>query len=280
MAYRRRSPALALIAVGFAAQWIPWARIDRAAFQYHYYTALPFVDPRPRLPRRGAVARRRRDGRGCGSASRRPRRSSAPAAMWLFVPAALRARRRDDRQPGLAGLSGGHPRRRPDDPDARPHRPRRRRRPSCCGRGSCGCRRGGRDDRSGAGAALDSARRQRGRGRLGIVVASALPDTALLTWRGSRSNPSRCSSLLPLAVSRRTGPRRARRAALRRSGLGVAVLALVRDLVPEHLRAAVAVDRRERLPGPPADLPVRLPVPRQHRRLDRRRRCSAPSRSP
>ncbi len=43
MAYRRRSPALALIAIGFAAQWIPWARIDRAAFQYHYYTALPFI---------------------------------------------------------------------------------------------------------------------------------------------------------------------------------------------------------------------------------------------
>ncbi len=43
MAFKRRSPALALIAVGFAAQWIPWARIDRAAFQYHYYTALPFV---------------------------------------------------------------------------------------------------------------------------------------------------------------------------------------------------------------------------------------------
>jgi hypothetical protein len=43
MAFKRRSLALALIAVGFAAQWIPWARIDRAAFQYHYYTALPFV---------------------------------------------------------------------------------------------------------------------------------------------------------------------------------------------------------------------------------------------
>ena len=42
-AYRRRSLALALIAIGFAAQWVPWARIDRAAFQYHYYTALPFV---------------------------------------------------------------------------------------------------------------------------------------------------------------------------------------------------------------------------------------------
>jgi hypothetical protein len=42
-AYRRRSLALALIAIGFACQWIPWARIDRAAFQYHYYTSLPFV---------------------------------------------------------------------------------------------------------------------------------------------------------------------------------------------------------------------------------------------
>ena len=43
MAFKRRSLALTLIAVAFAAQWIPWARIDRAAFQYHYYTALPFV---------------------------------------------------------------------------------------------------------------------------------------------------------------------------------------------------------------------------------------------
>jgi hypothetical protein len=42
-AYRRRSLALALLVIGFACQWIPWARIDRAAFQYHYYTSLPFV---------------------------------------------------------------------------------------------------------------------------------------------------------------------------------------------------------------------------------------------
>ncbi len=41
--FKRRSLGLTLIAVGFAAQWIPWGRIDRAAFQYHYYTALPFV---------------------------------------------------------------------------------------------------------------------------------------------------------------------------------------------------------------------------------------------
>jgi len=42
-AFKRRSPALAMIAIGFAVQWISWARIDRAAFQYHYYTALPFL---------------------------------------------------------------------------------------------------------------------------------------------------------------------------------------------------------------------------------------------
>ena len=42
-AFKRRSLALALILIGFLCQWISWARIDRAAFQYHYYTSLPFV---------------------------------------------------------------------------------------------------------------------------------------------------------------------------------------------------------------------------------------------
>ena len=42
-AFKRRSPALALVAIAFAVQWISWSRIDRAAFQYHYYTALPFL---------------------------------------------------------------------------------------------------------------------------------------------------------------------------------------------------------------------------------------------
>jgi hypothetical protein len=41
--FARRSLPLALIAIGFAWQWLSWARIDRAAFQYHYYTSLPFV---------------------------------------------------------------------------------------------------------------------------------------------------------------------------------------------------------------------------------------------
>jgi len=42
-AYRRRSLALALVVIAFAWQWLSWSRIDRATFQYHYYTSLPFV---------------------------------------------------------------------------------------------------------------------------------------------------------------------------------------------------------------------------------------------
>jgi Dolichyl-phosphate-mannose-protein mannosyltransferase/C-terminal four TMM region of protein-O-mannosyltransferase len=42
-AFKRRSLGLALIFVAFAFQWMPWARIDRATFQYHYYAALPFL---------------------------------------------------------------------------------------------------------------------------------------------------------------------------------------------------------------------------------------------
>ena len=42
-AFRRQNLGLALIVFGFLAQWISWARIDRAAFQYHYYTSLPFL---------------------------------------------------------------------------------------------------------------------------------------------------------------------------------------------------------------------------------------------
>ncbi len=42
-AWRRRSLALTLILLLFLAMWLPWARIDRATFQYHYYTAVPFL---------------------------------------------------------------------------------------------------------------------------------------------------------------------------------------------------------------------------------------------
>ena len=42
-AFARRSLPLALVTIGYAFQWVSWARIDRAAFQYHYYTSLPFL---------------------------------------------------------------------------------------------------------------------------------------------------------------------------------------------------------------------------------------------
>ena len=56
-AFRRRSLALALILIAFLCQWVSWARIDRASFQYHYYTSLPFVVHVARLLHGRAVAR-------------------------------------------------------------------------------------------------------------------------------------------------------------------------------------------------------------------------------
>ena len=42
-AFKRRSLALAMVTVAFAFQWLSWSRIDRATFQYHYYTSVPFI---------------------------------------------------------------------------------------------------------------------------------------------------------------------------------------------------------------------------------------------
>ncbi len=42
LAWRRRSWALLLVAAAFAFQFLPWARVERAAFQYHYLTAVLF----------------------------------------------------------------------------------------------------------------------------------------------------------------------------------------------------------------------------------------------
>ena len=41
-AWQRRSLALTFIAIAIMSLWLPWARIDRATFQYHVFTALPF----------------------------------------------------------------------------------------------------------------------------------------------------------------------------------------------------------------------------------------------
>lgn len=41
--WRRHSLPMLFVVVGLLAQWIPWARIDRATFQYHFFTSLPFL---------------------------------------------------------------------------------------------------------------------------------------------------------------------------------------------------------------------------------------------
>ena len=43
LAWRRRSAALALLVVAFAFQFVPWTRIERATFEYHYLTAVIFA---------------------------------------------------------------------------------------------------------------------------------------------------------------------------------------------------------------------------------------------
>ena len=119
MAFKRRSIALTLIAVGFAAQWIPWARIDRAAFQYHYYTALPFV----------VLALAYFVAEIWHGASRHAWALARIAAAVAIVmpggdvappPAAVRVRRRRVGQSGVAGLPGRHPGVRADLADRRP----------------------------------------------------------------------------------------------------------------------------------------------------------------
>jgi hypothetical protein len=42
-AWRRRSLALVLLVVAFAFQFLPWTRIERATFHYHYFTAVLFA---------------------------------------------------------------------------------------------------------------------------------------------------------------------------------------------------------------------------------------------
>ncbi len=43
LAWRRRSYALALLVGAFVFQYLPWTRIERATFQYHYFTAVLFA---------------------------------------------------------------------------------------------------------------------------------------------------------------------------------------------------------------------------------------------
>jgi len=41
-AWQRRSLPLTFIVIAIMSLWLPWARIDRATFQYHFFTVLPF----------------------------------------------------------------------------------------------------------------------------------------------------------------------------------------------------------------------------------------------
>ena len=43
LAWKRRSHALVLLVAAFAFQYLPWTRIERATFQYHYLTAVLFT---------------------------------------------------------------------------------------------------------------------------------------------------------------------------------------------------------------------------------------------
>ena len=43
LAWRRRSLALTLVVAAFAFQYLPWTRIERATFHYHYFTAVLFA---------------------------------------------------------------------------------------------------------------------------------------------------------------------------------------------------------------------------------------------
>jgi hypothetical protein len=42
-AWHRRSRSLAIVVVLWLCLWLPWARIDRATFQYHIFASLPFL---------------------------------------------------------------------------------------------------------------------------------------------------------------------------------------------------------------------------------------------
>jgi Gpi18-like mannosyltransferase/predicted membrane-bound dolichyl-phosphate-mannose-protein mannosyltransferase len=42
-ARKRRDLGFAFIVIAFLGAWLPWARIDRATFEYHFFSALPFA---------------------------------------------------------------------------------------------------------------------------------------------------------------------------------------------------------------------------------------------
>ncbi len=263
MAFRRRSLALALIAIGFAAQWIPWARIDRAAFQYHYYTALPFVIMALAYfvaeLWNGATRRTWMWARIVAGVA-----IIGPALMWVLSRPLCAFVGVESVNPGSAAC-----------PAVIPDFVLTVRTLGLLavvavgavvlGRGVLALQREAED---GSEATVGSFR-----GLIiaavgvavGFAAAALLPDTAILTLSKVPVEPIAVVVGLPLAYfgAQVVAARDARRYV---AGLMVAVARLVRRRLPEHLGAAAAIGGGQRVPGPAAHVPVRLPVPGQHRR--------------
>ena len=276
MAYRRRSLALALIAIGFAAQWVPVGAHRPGRLPVPLLHGPAVRDPGPRLLRGRAVARARRAGRGssarvaagAGHRRRRPR-------MWLLSRPLCALRRRRVGQPGL-----GRPARR-SSPTSSSRSARsacsswsaiggRRpgpRRAGACERGAGG-RRGGRRRRGRSASLIIAGRRA---WPSGSPLVALLPDTPIFTLTSVPVEP--IALIVGAAARLPRGPGRRRRATPAATSVGLlrrGRSAWFVVVYPNIVGAAPAVGRRQRLPGPPADLPVRVPVPGEHGRAQRR----------
>ena len=270
-AFVRRSAPLALVTIAFACQWIAWSRIDRAAFQYHYYTSLPFLflalayflaELWQGASRRTWLLARLAAGAAV----------LAPTTLWLLHRPLCAVVRVTDVNPGswacptlipnfvltgralaiavvvgvgvlllvrllLSLAAEAERRRQPPEPGARRSAGRLR------SRGA----RGGR-------------RQPRLLRRLGLPRRHAADHAVEHPGRTHRAR--RDPGAHPDRGVRRDGPRRpAVRAGGRRRDRG-----LVRHLVPEHRRAPAADGVLEHVPGPAADPCLRVPVPGEHGR--------------
>ena len=261
--YRRRSLALALILVAFLAQWVSWARIDRAAFQYHYYTSLPFV-----ILALGYFVAEIWHG-----PSRRTwllaRASAAvalmgPVILWLLRYPLCAVAGVESVSPGSQACNGN-----PGNLVVTPAMAamvvvalvtvlvlRVAAARASTGHARTGGRWAIRD--------LLPIVATAAVGGVALAIARLLPDgEPLFTVNGVVPEIIALIAAVPLgliAIQVLT----ARDAQRFVAGLVTAAGGVVRDPVPQHRGAPDAVGDRQRVPGPAADLPVRLPVQRQH----------------